>query len=65
MEMHTAISHTATMDSEQCDELFELAVNLAHQAFSPCSDEHVEGVYARLIWNALRGLDSHGAVTVH
>ena len=65
MEMHTTSRHTAPMDNAQCDELFEQAVEMAHQAFERVTDDHVEGVYARLVWNACRGLTSHGAVTVH
>ena len=65
MEMHTTTSHTARMDKEQYEELFELAVDMAYQAFEAVTDDHVQGVYERLIWNASVGLEAHGAVTVH
>lgn len=50
---------------DQSDELFELAINMAANAFHPVTDDHVEGVYDRLVWNTNHGLGQHGATTVH
>lgn len=55
--------HTACPSCD--DELFEVAINMAEQAFRPVTDEHVNGVYERLKWNADHGLGQYGAVTVH
>ena len=65
METTTSILHTASMDEERHDELFELAVNMAYGAFENVTDDHVEGVYARLVWNTAHGLPTCDAATRH
>lgn len=50
---------------EQSDELYEVAINMAANAFQSITDDHVEGVYDRLVWNTNHGLGQHGATTVH
>ena len=65
MEIPATLIHTARMNKEQCEDLFETAVNLAYQAFDNVTDDHVQAIYDRLVWNAYVGLDVQGAVTVH
>jgi len=56
---------TTAMTETDADALFHTAVQLAHDTFEDATDEHVLGVYARLLWNRQRGLDAAGAATVH
>lgn len=46
-------------------EIIDRATELAYQAFSSPTDDHIAGIYDRLIWNELHGLDEAGAITVH
>lgn len=55
----------ARMDEETADALFADATELAYIHFDDVSDDHIEGVYARLILNHTWGLGDAGAVTVH
>lgn len=53
------------MTEYQAQSLFDQAAQLAHQTFADPSDEHVLGVYSRLLWNWQRGLGDVGATTLH
>lgn len=53
------------MTEYDADALFDQAVNLAYATFDEPGDEHVTGLYSRLVWNYQRGLGDVGACTVH
>lgn len=59
------LSDNGPMTEHQSQALFDLAVDLAYQAFAEPDDEHVMCIYSRLLWNWQRGLGDDGAVTVH
>jgi len=46
-------------------ELEDQAIDLALTVFSEPTDEHIEAIQERLIWNAKHGLGTEGAVTLH
>ena len=46
-------------------ELMERALDLACQSFENPTDDHVDWVFIRLGWNALRGEPDLSATTVH
>lgn len=46
-------------------EIIDRATELAYQAFNCPTDDHITGIYDRLVWNELRGFGELGAVTVH
>ena len=56
---------TAPMNEKTCNDLFERAVSAAYNTFKQASDDHIQGVFERLVWNHVRGLALHGATTVH
>ena len=60
-------SENAGMDKTELPrfEIIDRATELAYAAFNCPTDDHVIGVYDRLIWNELRGLGELGVVTVH
>jgi hypothetical protein len=59
----TSRAHNGAMNHEQ---LFDLAVQLAYRAFAgDTTDGHITGMYARLVFNAERGLEQEGACTLH
>lgn len=62
MSTNSEIANNHGMNHEQ---LFEQAVHLAYGNFDVPSDDHILGIFARLVWNGQRGLDDDGAVTVH
>lgn len=64
MEMNPA-PHRQPMYDAQDGDLYELAVNMAAATFNHVTDDHVQGVYDRLIWNADHGLGQNDAATVH
>ena len=45
------------------DALFDQAVRLAYETFEAPTDEHITGVYAVIVWQAMRGVEP--CVTVH
>ncbi|KAA0910660.1 hypothetical protein [Pusillimonas sp. ANT_WB101] len=47
------------------DALFDQAADLVYQAFADPTDDHIECVYLRLVFNHLGGAGDAGAVTVH
>ena len=53
------------MYEDLLEEVKEEALMLAFSAFEDPSDDHIEGVYQRLLFNYAYGLGSDGAVTVH
>lgn len=65
MQKPTAVAHNGPMSEPEHPALFDLAVDLAHQAFAEPDDEHVMCIYSRLLWNWQRGIGDDGAVTVH
>ncbi|MBV6304906.1 hypothetical protein KVP10_08400 [Candidimonas humi] len=65
MDLTRYASHTAAMTEDEADDLFADAVQLAHEAFEDATDEHVVGVYARLMFNRRHGLGEDGATMVH
>lgn len=65
METATQVNDTSVMTEDESEYLFERAVALAHQTFEGADDKHVTGMYSRLIWNRLHGLQDEGACTVH
>lgn len=65
MEIQLVKRDTAPMNERECDDLLELAINTAYQAFKHVTDDHVQGVFERLVWNCTHGLGNAGAVTVH
>lgn len=46
-------------------ELMERALDLACRCFENPTDDHIDWVFNRLAWNALRGETENGAVTIH
>lgn len=46
-------------------ELMERALDLACRYFENPTDDHIEWIFNRLGWNALRGEADAGAVTIH
>lgn len=55
----------AVLTKFEKSELMERALDLACRAFENPTDDHIDGVFNRLAWNALRGESEAGAVTVH
>lgn len=47
------------------DDLYQEAIDLAYMTFSDPSDEHIEAVHQRLLFNQRAGLKAQGAVTLH
>ncbi|NYT76537.1 hypothetical protein H0A71_06000 [Alcaligenaceae bacterium] len=47
------------------DLMLELAIDIAYQAFTEPTDDHVDGVYARLQFGAQRGESPALAASVH
>ncbi|USY23967.1 hypothetical protein NIZ92_11600 [Alcaligenes sp. 1735tsa3] len=60
-------SENAGMDKTELPrfEIIDRATELAYQAFNCPTDEHITGIYDRLVWNERHGLGELGAVTVH
>jgi len=60
-------TENAGMDKKELPrfEIIDRATELAYQVFSSPTDDHIAGIYDRLIWNELHGLGELGAVTVH
>ncbi|WP_321289266.1 hypothetical protein [Alcaligenes phenolicus] len=67
MEKLATGSENAGMDKKELPrfEIIDRATELAYQAFNCPTDDHITGIYDRLIWNELHGLGELGAVTVH
>lgn len=68
MEKKTGKPDTAGMKNEldlARYALLDRALELAEHAFPDVTEEHVEGVLDRLVWNELRGQGEHGATTIH
>tara|TARA_R100000655_G_scaffold64330_1_gene102848 strand:+ start:668 stop:865 length:198 start_codon:yes stop_codon:yes gene_type:complete len=61
----TQFTQNQHMNEDTSKQLFDLAVDLAYQAFEEPSDDHIKGVYLRLVINHQWGLGDSGAVTVH
>ena len=55
----------AVLTKFEKSELMERALDLACRYFENPTDDHIEAVFNRLAWNALRGESEAGAVTVH
>ncbi len=60
-------SENAGMDKKELPrfEIIDRATELADQVFSCPTDDHITGIYDRLVWNEMRGLGELGAITVH
>lgn len=67
MEKIGCETQNAGMEKNQIPrfEIIDRATELAYQAFSSPTDDHITGIYDRLIWNELHGLGEGGATTVH
>lgn len=46
-------------------EVIDRATELAYAAFRCPTDDHITGIYDRLVWNERHGLGELGAITVH
>src|SRR5690606_30252017 len=57
------LGHHPGMTERSRDALFERATDLAYRAFDDATDDHIEGVYERLLLNHHWGLGDAGAVT--
>lgn len=60
-------SENAGMDKKELPrfEIIDRATELAYAAFNCPNDDHITGIYDRLVWNELHGLGELGAVTLH
>ncbi|WP_395029754.1 hypothetical protein [Alcaligenes aquatilis] len=60
-------SENAGMDKKELPrfEIIDRATELAYQTFNCPTDDHITGIYDRLVWNERHGLGELGAVTVH
>lgn len=60
-------SENAGMDKKELPrfEIIDRATELAYTAFNCPTDDHITGIYDRLVWNERHGLGELGAVTVH
>lgn len=60
-------SENAEMDKKELPrfEIIDRATELAYQVFSSPTDDHITGIYDRLIWNEQHGLDEVGVTTTH
>lgn len=60
-------SENAGMDKKELPrfEIIDRATELAYQVFSCPTDDHITGIYDRLIWNEQHGLDEVGVTTTH
>lgn len=47
------------------EELLDQAFHLAYAGFKTPSDDHIEAVYERLLFNYEHGLGADGALTLH
>lgn len=67
MDKLGAGSENAGMDKKELPrfEIIDRATELAYQVFSCPTDDHITGIYDRLVWNEMRGLGELGAVTLH
>ncbi|MGE8516687.1 MAG: hypothetical protein ACN6OM_08740 [Alcaligenes nematophilus] len=67
MEKIGAGSENAGMDKKELPrfEIIDRATELAYQVFNCPTDDHITGIYDRLVWNELRGIGEIGAVTIH
>lgn len=59
---HRQALQNVAMEEEK---LFDEAVLLAYATFYEPTDDHVLGVFERLVWNMQRGIGVDGAVTIH
>ena len=55
----------AVLTNFEKSELMERALDLACRYFENPTDDHIDGVFNRLAWNALRGEPDLSATTVH
>ncbi|MCH1881277.1 hypothetical protein MJ863_16950 [Alcaligenes ammonioxydans] len=60
-------SENAGMDKKELPrfEIIDRATELAYQVFSCPTDDHITGIYDRLVWNERHGLGELGVVTLH
>ncbi|MFD4120335.1 hypothetical protein ACFWQD_03430 [Alcaligenes faecalis] len=60
-------TENAGMDKKELPrfEIIDRATELAYAAFNCPTDDHITGIYDRLVWNERHGLGELGAVTVH
>lgn len=60
-------SENAGMDKKEPPrfEIIDRATELAYQVFNCPTDDHITGIYDRLVWNERHGLGELGAVTLH
>lgn len=61
----SVITPDAVLTKFEKTELMERALDLACRHFEDPTDDHIEAVFNRLAWNALRGESEAGVVTVH
>lgn len=55
----------AEMNEDIQAELLDQAFDLAYAGFKTPSDDHIEAVYERLLFNHEHGLGADGALTLH
>lgn len=67
MEKSGRESENAGMDKKELPrfEIIDRATELAYQVFNCPTDDHITGIYDRLIWNEQHGLDEVGVTTTH
>jgi len=53
------------MDNDKRADLLNEAFDLAYEAFEAPTDEHIEWVFERLLFNSAVGVGMAGAVTIH
>jgi hypothetical protein len=58
-------ANNGCMSEETADALFARATDLAYQAFEDATDDHIETIYHRIVFNHRCGAGEAGAVTVH
>ncbi|MEZ2742649.1 hypothetical protein ACBP93_08460 [Paenalcaligenes hominis] len=59
------ITPDSVLSKFEKSELMERALDLACRYFENPTDDHIDAVFNRLAWNALRGECDQSAVTMH
>ena len=59
------IGNGVTLSHEDMQELYEYATHLARSAFGEPTDDHIDGVFDRLLFNESYGIGPFGVTTLH
>ncbi|HCN72324.1 MAG TPA: hypothetical protein DIS96_11650 [Pusillimonas sp.] len=59
------IGNVVTLSHEDMQELYEYAIYLARRAFGEPTDDHIDGVFDRLLFNESYGIGPSGVTTLH